>query len=50
VSWQIGGVEGLGYVGVGGKGVGTGSSIPKGSGTDNSISGVSLPGDICSLE
>ena len=50
MSWQIGGIEGLGCVGVGGKGVGAGSFTPKGSGADDSISGVSLPGGICSLE
>ena len=52
MSWQIGGiggVGGLGCAGVDGKGVGAGSSTPKGLGTDNSISGISLPGGICSL-
>jgi len=36
--------------GVGGKGVGAGLSTLKGLGADDSISGVSLPGGICSLE
>ena len=45
----IGEVGGLGYTGVGRKGIGAGSSIPKGPGTDDSISGVSLPGGIYSL-
>jgi len=46
----IGGVKGLGCVGVGRKSIGAGSSTPKGSDADNSISGVSLLGGICSLE
>ena len=46
----IGGVKGLGYAGVGRKGVGVGLSTPKGPGANDSISGVSLPGGICSLE
>ena len=53
MSWQIRRnwrSRGLGYAGVGRKGVGAGSSTPKGSDADNSISGVSLPGGICSLE
>jgi len=46
---EIGGVKGLGYADVGGKGVGAGLSTPEGPGTDNFISGVSLPEDVCSL-
>ena len=47
---EIGGVKGLGCTGISGKGVGAGSSIPKGPDTDDSISGVSLPRGVCSLE
>ena len=46
----IGGVKSLGCAGVSRKDVEAGSFIPKGSGADNSISGVSLLGGICSLE
>ena len=46
----IGGVKGLGYAGVGGKGIGASSSTPKGSGANNSISGVRLLGGVCSLK
>ena len=45
----IGGVKGLGCPGVGGKSIGAGSSTPEGLGADDSISGVSWPGGICSL-
>jgi len=43
-------VEDLEYTDVGGKGIRAGLLIPKGLDADNSISGVSLPGGICSLE
>ena len=42
-------VKGLGCAGVGGKGVGAGLSTPEGLGAHGSISGISLPGGVCSL-
>ena len=49
MSWQIREVEGLECAGVGGKDVRAGSSTPEGPGADDSISGISLPGGVCSL-
>ena len=52
MSWQIRRdwrSKGLGCVDIGGKGIGAGSSTPEGPGTDDSISGVSLPEGVCSL-
>jgi len=47
---EIGGVKGLGCTGIGGKDIGADSFTPEGLGPDDSISGISLPGGVCSLE
>ena len=45
----IGGVEGLGYTGIGEKDIRAGSFIPKGLGANDSISGISLLRGLLSL-